>query len=108
MAAEGFALEVTPASWPIGMGRDFLGCYDLLHDRLAVLADGRVLERMPGLVKDNTGYDLPGLLVGSEGTLGIITSATLELTRLPERRDEVRRGQVEHVLEVLGHDGLAQ
>ena len=31
------ALEVTPASWPIGMGRDFLGCYDLMKDRLALL-----------------------------------------------------------------------
>ncbi|MDR3514692.1 MAG: peptide chain release factor 3 [Azospirillaceae bacterium] len=31
------ALEVTPASWPIGMGRDFLGCYDLLHDRLVLM-----------------------------------------------------------------------
>ncbi|MGE4529104.1 MAG: peptide chain release factor 3 [Rhodospirillaceae bacterium] len=31
------ALDVTPASWPIGMGRDFLGCYDLLKDRLALL-----------------------------------------------------------------------
>ncbi|MBN2751381.1 MAG: peptide chain release factor 3 [Rhodospirillaceae bacterium] len=31
------ALDVTPASWPIGMGREFLGCYDLLKDRLALL-----------------------------------------------------------------------
>jgi peptide chain release factor 3 len=31
------ALEVTPASWPIGMGRDFLGCYDLLADRLILI-----------------------------------------------------------------------
>ena len=31
------ALEVTPASWPIGMGREFLGCYDLLRDRLFLL-----------------------------------------------------------------------
>ena len=36
----------------------------------AVLADGRVISRLDGLVKDNTGYDLSGLLVGSEGTLG--------------------------------------
>ena len=28
------ALDVTPASWPIGMGRNFLGCYDILRDRL--------------------------------------------------------------------------
>ncbi len=32
------ALDVTPASWPIGMGRDFLGCYDLLNDRLVLIA----------------------------------------------------------------------
>ncbi|HEY5961218.1 MAG TPA: peptide chain release factor 3, partial [Polyangiaceae bacterium] len=32
------ALDVTPASWPIGMGRDFLGCYDLLRDRLLLIA----------------------------------------------------------------------
>jgi peptide chain release factor 3 len=31
------ALEVTPASWPIGMGRDFLGCYDILNDRLLLM-----------------------------------------------------------------------
>ncbi|HIJ86032.1 MAG TPA: peptide chain release factor 3 [Magnetococcales bacterium] len=34
------ALEVTPASWPIGMGREFLGCYDLLHDRLMFMKRG--------------------------------------------------------------------
>ena len=32
------ALDVTPASWPIGMGRDFLGCYDILNDRLLLTA----------------------------------------------------------------------
>jgi peptide chain release factor 3 len=32
------ALDVTPASWPIGMGRDFLGCYDLLRDRLVLMS----------------------------------------------------------------------
>ncbi len=40
----------------------------------AVLADGNVIERMAGLLKDNAGYDLPALLVGSEGTLGVITA----------------------------------
>lgn len=34
---QALALDVTPASWPIGMGRDFLGCYDLMKDRLALL-----------------------------------------------------------------------
>ncbi len=40
----------------------------------AVLADGSRIGRMSGLLKDNAGYDLPGLLVGSEGTLGVITA----------------------------------
>ena len=39
----------------------------------AVLADGRVVHRMSGLPKDNAGYDLPQLLIGSEGTLAVIT-----------------------------------
>ncbi|MBY4895228.1 peptide chain release factor 3 [Rhodobacteraceae bacterium N5(2021)] len=34
---ENLAIDVTPASWPIGVGRDFLGCYDLLHDRLELM-----------------------------------------------------------------------
>jgi len=34
---ENLAIDVTPASWPIGMGRDFIGCYDLLHDRLELM-----------------------------------------------------------------------
>lgn len=34
---ENLAIDVTPASWPIGMGRDFLGCYDMLHDRLDLM-----------------------------------------------------------------------
>jgi FAD/FMN-containing dehydrogenase len=45
----------------------------------AVLADGSVVSRLGGLVKDNVGYDLPGLLVGSEGTLAIVTRARLRL-----------------------------
>jgi FAD/FMN-containing dehydrogenase len=47
----------------------------------AVLPDGSVLSHLGGLPKDNTGYDLAGLLVGSEGTLGIITAARLALVR---------------------------
>jgi peptide chain release factor 3 len=34
---ENLAIDVTPASWPIGMGRDFIGAYDLLHDRLEIM-----------------------------------------------------------------------
>jgi FAD/FMN-containing dehydrogenase len=45
----------------------------------AVLADGRRVERLGGLLKDNTGYDLAGLMTGSEGTLAVITRARLRL-----------------------------
>ena len=34
---ESLAIDVTPASWPIGQGRDFIGCYDILHDRLELM-----------------------------------------------------------------------
>ena len=49
----------------------------------AVLADGSVVSGLKALRKDNTGYDLKSLLVGSEGTLGIITAAALKLFPLP-------------------------
>jgi FAD/FMN-containing dehydrogenase len=45
----------------------------------AVLADGSVVSRMAGLLKDGTGYDLVSLLCGSEGTLGAVTAARLRL-----------------------------
>jgi FAD/FMN-containing dehydrogenase len=47
----------------------------------AVLPDGSIVEHLAGLAKDNTGYDLAGLLTGSEGTLGVITSVRLHLHR---------------------------
>ncbi len=49
----------------------------------AVLADGRVVNLMSELHKDNSGYDLRNLLIGAEGTLGIITAAVLRLAPLP-------------------------
>lgn len=52
----------------------------------AVFADGRVIRRMPGLKKDNTGYDIPGLLAGSEGTLAVVTAAHLRLTPIQRER----------------------
>ena len=51
-----------------------------------VLADGRVLPGLSALKKDNTGYDLKDLFIGSEGTLGIITAATLRLYPKPAER----------------------
>ncbi|MDQ2933908.1 MAG: FAD-binding oxidoreductase [Chloroflexota bacterium] len=52
----------------------------------AVLADGSIIARMPGLPKDNTGYHLPSLLAGSEGTLAVITRARLRLVPLLAHR----------------------
>jgi D-lactate dehydrogenase (cytochrome) len=49
-----------------------------------VLADGRVLNALSKLKKDNTGYDLRNLFIGAEGTLGIITAATLRLFPKPQ------------------------
>ncbi|MGZ4277366.1 MAG: FAD-binding oxidoreductase [Solirubrobacteraceae bacterium] len=52
----------------------------------AVLADGSVVDRTGGLLKDNAGYDLSALLVGSEGTLGVVTRVRWRLVpRLPAR-----------------------
>jgi FAD/FMN-containing dehydrogenase len=48
----------------------------------AVLADGTIVDRRSALLKDNAGYDLPALLVGSEGTLGIITRVRWRLVPL--------------------------
>ena len=50
----------------------------------AVLPDGRLYRGLNALKKDNTGYDLKDLFVGAEGTLGVITAATLKLFPLPE------------------------
>jgi D-lactate dehydrogenase (cytochrome) len=48
-----------------------------------VLADGRVLNNLNKLKKDNTGYDLKNLFIGAEGTLGVITAAVLRLVPRP-------------------------
>lgn len=50
----------------------------------AVMADGRLYRGLNSLKKDNTGYDLKDLLVGAEGTLGVITAATLKIFPKPE------------------------
>ena len=51
-----------------------------------VLPDGRLWDGLRGLRKDNTGYDLKHLLIGAEGTLGIVTAAVLKLFPLPRHR----------------------
>jgi FAD/FMN-containing dehydrogenase len=52
---------------------------DLVLGLEVVLADGRVVNGLSKLRKDNTGYDLKNLFIGAEGTLGIITAAALKL-----------------------------
>ncbi len=56
---------------------------DLVLGIEAVLPDGRICSSLRSLRKDNTGYDLKQLFIGSEGTLGIITAAVLKLMPLP-------------------------
>lgn len=51
----------------------------------AVLADGTILNNLSRLRKDNTGYDLKNLLIGAEGTLGVIMAASLRLSPRPAR-----------------------
>ncbi len=49
-----------------------------------VLPDGRIMNLLSNLKKDNTGYDLKNLFIGSEGTLGLITAATVQLFPKPQ------------------------
>ncbi|WP_165492874.1 FAD-binding oxidoreductase [Lichenihabitans psoromatis] len=58
----------------------------------AVLADGSVIGDLTGLRKSNAGYDLKGLLIGSEGTLGVITAAALKLRLAPVARSTALLG----------------
>jgi FAD/FMN-containing dehydrogenase len=61
--------------------------YGMVRDQLlgveAVLADGTIISSLNGVIKNNTGYDLKQLFIGSEGTLGIVTRAVLRLRPLP-------------------------
>ncbi|MCK9260268.1 MAG: FAD-binding oxidoreductase [Azoarcus sp.] len=59
---------------------------DLVLGLEVVLPDGQVWNGLRGLRKDNTGYDLKHLFVGAEGTLGVITAATLKLFPAPQAR----------------------
>ncbi|KQP43174.1 FAD-binding oxidoreductase [Pseudorhodoferax sp. Leaf274] len=59
---------------------------DLCLGLEVVTAEGEVWNGLTGLRKDNTGYDLRDLFVGSEGTLGIITAATMKLYPMPAAR----------------------
>jgi FAD/FMN-containing dehydrogenase len=59
---------------------------DLALGLQVVLPDGEVWDGLRGLRKDNSGYDLKHAFIGSEGTLGVITAATLKLYPLPRSR----------------------
>ena len=52
----------------------------------AILPDGTIISSLKKLMKDNSGYDLKQLFIGSEGTLGIVTKVVLRLYRLPKTR----------------------
>ncbi len=69
-----------------------------------VLADGRVLNNLNKLKKDNTGYDLKNLFIGAEGTLGIITAAVLRLLPRPRSVETAYAGVAspQAALELLG------
>ncbi len=69
-----------------------------------VLADGRILNALNKLKKDNTGYDLKNLFIGAEGTLGIITAAVLRLIPRPRAVETAFIGvpSAEAALELLG------
>jgi FAD/FMN-containing dehydrogenase len=69
-----------------------------------VLADGRVLDNLNKLKKDNTGYDLKNLFIGAEGTLGVITAAVLRLIPRPRSVETAFVGvpSLEAALELLG------
>lgn len=66
----------------------------------AVLSDGRILTRWKGLTKDNVGYDLPGLLAGSEGTLAVVTRVLLRLV-VPADHTQVALAGVRSVADAL-------
>jgi D-lactate dehydrogenase (cytochrome) len=76
---------------------------DLVLGLEVVLADGRVLNGLKSLRKDNTGYDVKSLFVGAEGTLGVITAASLKL--FPEPADTataiVGLDSPQHALDLL-------
>ncbi|HEX8468524.1 MAG TPA: FAD-binding oxidoreductase [Allosphingosinicella sp.] len=92
----------------------------------AVLADGSLFDGLSALRKDNRGYDLKQLLIGAEGTLGIVTAASLKLVAAPGsrsvawvglgspaaalallRRLEARLGEAVESFELVPDDALA-
>ncbi|NDH64543.1 MAG: FAD-binding oxidoreductase, partial [Alphaproteobacteria bacterium] len=80
---------------------------DLVLGLEVVLADGRIWNGLKALRKDNTGYDLKQLFIGSEGTLGIITAAVLKLFPAP-RQQETALAAVPGVAEAVALLSLAR
>jgi FAD/FMN-containing dehydrogenase len=78
---------------------------DLVLGLEVVLADGRVLDGLTSLRKDNTGYDLRHLFMGAEGTLGVITAASLKLFPLPRTVETVFIAvpHLDAAVQLLGH-----
>jgi FAD/FMN-containing dehydrogenase len=68
-----------------------------------VLPDGRIWDGLRGLRKDNTGYDLKQLFIGGEGTLGVITAATLKLFPKPREIETALLGltRVAHAMDLF-------
>ena len=77
---------------------------DLCLGLEVVTAQGEIWQGLSGLRKDNTGYDLKGLMIGSEGTLGIITAATMKLYPLPAAQLTAWAAvpSLEHAVTLLG------
>lgn len=67
-------------------------CICMRH--VQVLADGRVMDCLATLRKDNTGYDLKQLFIGSEGTLGVITAVSILCPRKPKSVNVVFLGRI--------------
>ncbi len=81
--------------------------YGMLRDQVlgleAVMADGTVVSSMQRFIKNNAGYDLKHLFIGSEGTLGIVTRAVLRLRPMPRSRHTAMLAldDYQHVQELL-------
>jgi FAD/FMN-containing dehydrogenase len=77
---------------------------DLVLGLEVVLADGRIMSGLKSLRKDNTGYDVKSLFIGAEGTLGVITAASLKLFPLPADTATALVGvdSPQHALDLLG------
>jgi FAD/FMN-containing dehydrogenase len=78
---------------------------DLVLGLEVVLADGRVMSGLKSLRKDNTGYDVKSVFVGAEGTLGVITAASLKLFPQPADTATALVGidSPQQALELLAH-----